>query len=43
MFLSVFFWCLKCSPVNPALMGLNIGGGAEVNLRLRRTNNEWPS
>ncbi|KAI9387948.1 hypothetical protein POPTR_010G249400v4 [Populus trichocarpa] len=27
-------------PVNPALMGLNIGGGAEVNLRLRRTNNE---
>ncbi|KAL3579557.1 hypothetical protein D5086_021061 [Populus alba] len=27
-------------PVNPALTGLNIGGGAEVNLRLRRTNND---
>ena len=22
-------------------MGLNIGGGAEVKLRLRRPNNEW--
>ncbi|KAL9388268.1 hypothetical protein Peur_016873 [Populus x canadensis] len=29
--------------VNPALMGLHIGGGAEVNWRLRRANNEWPS
>ncbi|CAK7325099.1 unnamed protein product [Dovyalis caffra] len=28
-------------PANPALMGLNIGGGAEVKLRLRRPNNEW--
>lgn len=28
-------------PANPALLGLNIGGGAEVKLRLRRPNNEW--
>ncbi|KAK6118721.1 hypothetical protein DH2020_047526 [Rehmannia glutinosa] len=30
------FW-----PTNPSLLGLNIGGGAEVKLRLRRPNNEW--
>lgn len=30
-----------CSPPNPALLGLNINGGAEVKLRLRRQNNEW--
>ncbi|GAV74410.1 zf-RanBP domain-containing protein/WLM domain-containing protein [Cephalotus follicularis] len=29
------------SPANPSLLGLNIGGGAEVKLRLRRQNNEW--
>uniref|UniRef100_A0A5B7C265 Putative DNA-dependent metalloprotease WSS1-like isoform X1 n=1 Tax=Davidia involucrata TaxID=16924 RepID=A0A5B7C265_DAVIN len=29
------------SPANPSLLGLNIGGGAEVKLRLRRPNNEW--
>ncbi|KAL4584518.1 hypothetical protein LXL04_009121 [Taraxacum kok-saghyz] len=28
-------------PPNPALLGLNINGGAEVKLRLRRQNNEW--
>ncbi|KAH6793336.1 zinc ion binding protein [Perilla frutescens var. hirtella] len=28
-------------PPNPSLMGLNIGGGDEVKLRLRRPNNEW--
>ncbi|CAI9782307.1 unnamed protein product [Fraxinus pennsylvanica] len=28
-------------PPNPSLLGLNIGGGAEVRLRLRRPNNEW--
>ncbi|CAK9179814.1 unnamed protein product [Ilex paraguariensis] len=28
-------------PSNPALLGLNIGGGEEVKLRLRRPNNEW--
>ncbi|XP_057770224.1 DNA-dependent metalloprotease WSS1-like [Salvia miltiorrhiza] len=28
-------------PPNPSLLGLNIGGGAEVKLRLRRPNNEW--
>ncbi|CAN1143723.1 DNA-dependent metalloprotease WSS1 [Linum perenne] len=28
-------------PSNPSLMGLNIGGGAEVKLRLRRVNNQW--
>ncbi|KAL3632140.1 hypothetical protein CASFOL_025124 [Castilleja foliolosa] len=28
-------------PSDPSLMGLNIGGGAEVKLRLRRPNNEW--
>ncbi|KAL0354405.1 UNVERIFIED_CONTAM: DNA-dependent metalloprotease WSS1 [Sesamum radiatum] len=28
-------------PSNPSLLGLNIGGGAEVKLRLRRPNNEW--
>ncbi|XP_027122615.2 DNA-dependent metalloprotease WSS1-like isoform X2 [Coffea arabica] len=27
-------------PANPSLLGLNIGGGAEVKLRLRRPNNE---
>lgn len=27
-------------PSNPSLMGLNIGGGAEVKLRLRKPNNE---
>lgn len=31
---------LICSPGNPSLMGLNIGGGSEVKLRLRRSNNE---
>lgn len=30
-----------CSPPNPSLLGLNIGGGAEIKLRLRRQNNEW--
>lgn len=35
------FAILKCSPANPALQGLNVGGGAEVKLRLRRPNNEW--
>lgn len=28
-------------PPNPSLLGLNIGAGAEVKLRLRRPNNEW--
>lgn len=28
-------------PPNPALLGLNVDGGAEVKLRLRRQNNEW--
>lgn len=28
------------SPANPSLLGLNIGGGSEVRLRLRRPNNE---
>ncbi|XP_047958884.1 DNA-dependent metalloprotease WSS1-like [Salvia hispanica] len=28
-------------PPNPSLLGLNIGGGSEVRLRLRRPNNEW--
>ncbi|XP_059640350.1 DNA-dependent metalloprotease WSS1-like [Cornus florida] len=28
-------------PANPSLLGLNIGGGAEVKLRLRRPNNDW--
>ncbi|KAK2969977.1 hypothetical protein RJ640_008317, partial [Escallonia rubra] len=31
----------NCSPGNPSLLGLNVGGGAEVKLRLRRQNNEW--
>lgn len=30
-----------CSPPNPSLMGLNIDGGSEIKLRLRRQNNEW--
>lgn len=30
------FW-----PSNPALLGLNVNGGEEVKLRLRRQNNEW--
>ncbi|KAG6425767.1 hypothetical protein SASPL_109971 [Salvia splendens] len=28
-------------PSNPSLLWLNIGGGVEVKLRLRRPNNEW--
>ncbi|KAK9281268.1 hypothetical protein L1049_004164 [Liquidambar formosana] len=28
-------------PSNPSLLGLNIGGGAEIKLRLRRPNKEW--
>nr|GEW99941.1 DNA-dependent metalloprotease WSS1-like [Tanacetum cinerariifolium] len=28
-------------PSNPALLGLNVNGGQEVKLRLRRQNNEW--
>lgn len=29
------------SPGNPALLGLNVGGGVEVKLWLRRHNREW--
>lgn len=46
-FITLFFpmTCLLisnliCSPGNPSLLGLNIGGGSEVKLRLRRPNNE---
>ncbi|XP_019055930.1 PREDICTED: DNA-dependent metalloprotease WSS1-like isoform X2 [Nelumbo nucifera] len=28
-------------PTNPSLLGLNIGGGAEIKLRLRRPDREW--
>ncbi|CAI9114559.1 OLC1v1015307C1 [Oldenlandia corymbosa var. corymbosa] len=28
------------SPANPSLLGLNVGGGAEIKLRLRQPNNE---
>ncbi|KAG6491776.1 DNA-dependent metalloprotease WSS1-like isoform X1 [Zingiber officinale] len=28
-------------PTNPALLGLNVGGGVEVKLRLRRPGREW--
>ncbi|KAG0466757.1 hypothetical protein HPP92_018337 [Vanilla planifolia] len=28
-------------PVNPSLMGLNVGAGVEVKLRLRRPNRDW--
>lgn len=45
MFLSLSMltnmYSLVCSPPNPSLLGLNIGGGAEIKLRLRRQNNEW--
>lgn len=39
--LYLLFVLWYCSPPNPSLMGLNIGGGAEIKLRLRRQNNEW--
>ncbi|PIA31546.1 hypothetical protein AQUCO_04900088v1 [Aquilegia coerulea] len=29
------------SPSNPSLLGLNVGGGVEVKLRLRRSNRDW--
>ena len=29
------------SPNNPALLGLNVGGGIQVKLRLRRPNSDW--
>ena len=29
------------SPKNPALLGLNVGGGVHVKLRLRRPNRDW--
>lgn len=32
---------LSCSPKNPALLGLNVGGGVHVKLRLRRPNRDW--
>ncbi|KAJ1405867.1 WLM domain [Sesbania bispinosa] len=32
---------INCNPANPSLLGLNIGPGAEVKLRLRRPNCEW--
>ncbi|PIA43357.1 hypothetical protein AQUCO_01900024v1 [Aquilegia coerulea] len=28
-------------PSNPSLLGLNVGGGVEVKLRLRRSNRDW--
>jgi hypothetical protein len=33
--------CLHdCSPSNPSLLGLNVGAGIEVKLRLRRPNRD---
>ncbi|XP_020573095.1 DNA-dependent metalloprotease WSS1 isoform X2 [Phalaenopsis equestris] len=29
------------SPTNPSLLGLNVGAGSEVKLRLRRPNRDW--
>lgn len=34
----VIYWG---SPENPSLMGLNVGAGVEVKLRLRRPNQNW--
>lgn len=31
----------NCSPNNPSLLGLNVGGGVHVKLRLRRPNRDW--
>ncbi|WOL08595.1 hypothetical protein Cni_G17348 [Canna indica] len=28
-------------PANPSLLGLNVGGGVEVKIRLRRPNRDW--
>jgi len=39
----IYEWttCLHdCSPTNPALLGLNVGAGIHVKLRLRRPNRE---
>lgn len=38
IFFSIFN--LICSPNNPALLGLNVGGGLHVKLRLRRPNRD---
>lgn len=32
---------INCSPNNPALLGLNVGGGVQIKLRLRRPNRDW--
>ncbi|RVW50172.1 DNA-dependent metalloprotease WSS1 [Vitis vinifera] len=34
-------WVGNIDPNNPALLGLNVGGGIHVKLRLRRPNRDW--
>lgn len=42
-FLDHFFQSssFNCSPNNPSLLGMNVGGGVHVKLRLRRPNRDW--
>ncbi|KAL9272931.1 DNA-dependent metalloprotease WSS1-like protein, partial [Drosera capensis] len=40
--LRIFFYVgVGRNPNNPSLLGLNVGGGVQVKLRLRRPNREW--
>lgn len=41
MYKIVKLWFFVDSPNNARLLGLNVGGGIHVKLRLRRPNRDW--